>query len=349
MHMPDGDGMELGRRIKSEPAIASTRLVLLTSIGTRGQARDAQDSDFAAFLTKPLRQSALHDCLVTLFGFPNGAAVGGATSPLITRHTLAEARDARRARILVAEDHAINQLVAVGLLERLGHRAEVVSNGREAVEAVARTRYDLVLMDCQMPEMDGFEATRAIRAQEDNGRRIPILALTADATDRVREHCHQAGMDDYLSKPVDRKLLRAALLRWLPPDTEDLARPADPPPAGSFGQAASTAILELGPLMALVGEDRAAIGRYLDLFTSTTADLLGDIGSGVRQREREVLHRLAHTLKGACGNVGAGEMAALALSLETAVLSEQWDTAGRLCLELNDSFDRTRVVAGSLR
>jgi response regulator RpfG family c-di-GMP phosphodiesterase len=200
-----------------------------------------------------------------------------------------------------------------------------------------------------MPEMDSFEATRAIRAQEDNGRRIPILALTADATDRVWEHCHQAGMDDYLSKPVDRKLLRAAMRRWLPPDTEDLAQPADHPPTGSFNQVAAPAILELGPLTALVGEDRAAIGRYLDLFTSTTADLLGDIGSGVRRREREVVHRLAHTLKGACGNVGAGEMAALALSLETAVLSEQWDTAGRLCLELNDSFDRTRVVAGSLR
>jgi signal transduction histidine kinase/DNA-binding response OmpR family regulator len=348
LHMPDVDGMELGRRIKSEPAIASIRLVLLTSIGTRGQARDAQDSGFAAFLTKPLRQSALHDCLVTLFGFPNGAAVGGITSPLITRHTLAEARDARRARILVAEDHVINQLVAVGLLERLGYRAEVVSNGREAVEAVARTRYDLVLMDCQMPEMDGFEATRAIRAQED-GRRIPILALTADATDQVREHCHEAGMDDYLSKPVDRKLLRAALLRWLPPDTDDVARPADPPPVGSFGQAAPPAILELGPLTALVGEDRVAIGRYLDLFTSTTADLLSDIGAGVRRRELDVVHRLAHTLKGACGNVGAEEMAALALSLETAVLGEQWDTAGRLCIELNDCFARTRVVAGSLR
>jgi HPt (histidine-containing phosphotransfer) domain-containing protein len=203
-------------------------------------------------------------------------------------------------------------------------------------------------MDCQMPEMDGFEATRAIRAQED-GRRIPILALTADATDQVREHCHEAGMDDYLSKPVDRKLLRAALLRWLPPDTDDVARPADPPPVGSFGQAAPPAILELGPLTALVGEDRVAIGRYLDLFTSTTADLLGDIGAGVRRRELDVVHRLAHTLKGACGNVGAEEMAALALSLETAVLGEQWDTAGRLCIELNDCFARTRVVAGSLR
>ncbi len=348
LHMPGIGGMELGRSIKGEPAIASTRLVLLTSIGTRGQARDAQDTGFSAFLTKPLRQSALHDCLVTLLGRPTGAPAGGSTAPIITRHTLAEARAARRGRILVAEDNAINQLVAVGLLERLGYRAEVVSSGRQAVEAVARMRYDLLLMDCQMPEMDGFEAARAIRAQEGTGHRVPIIALTADATDRVRELCDQAGMDDYVSKPVDREQLRAALLRWLPTGTENGQDPAGPPHAGPAGDAASSATLELRQLTALVGEDQAAIRRYLDLFASTTATLLGDIGSGVRERERDIVHRLAHTLKGACGNVGAREMAALALSLETAVTEEEWDAAGRLCLELNDCFDRTKVLAGSL-
>jgi signal transduction histidine kinase/CheY-like chemotaxis protein/HPt (histidine-containing phosphotransfer) domain-containing protein len=343
MHMPGIGGMELGRSIKGEPAIASTRLVLLTSIGTRGQARDAQDTGFSAFLTKPL-----HDCLVTLLGRPTGAPAGGSTTPIITRHTLAEARSARRGRILVAEDNAINQLVAVGLLERLGYRAEVVSSGRQAVEAVARTRYDLLLMDCQMPEMDGFEAARAIRAQEGIGRRVPIIALTADATDRVRELCDQAGMDDYVSKPVDRERLRATLLRWLPTGMENDAEPTGLPHTGSGGEAASPATLELRQLTTLVGEDQAVIRRYLDLFASTTADLLGDIGSGVRQRERDIVHRLAHTLKGACGNVGAREMAALALSLETAVAGDEWDAASRLCLELNDCFDRTKVLAGSV-
>jgi signal transduction histidine kinase/DNA-binding response OmpR family regulator len=348
MHMPGVGGMELGRSIKGEPTIASTRLVLLTSIGTRGQARDAQDTGFAAFLTKPLRQSALHDCLVTLLDRPAGAPAGEVTAPIITRHTLAEARAARRGRILVAEDNAINQLVAVGLLERLGYRAEVVSTGRQAVEAMARARYDLLLMDCQMPEMDGFEAARAIRTQEGSGRRVPIIALTADATDRVKELCHQAGMDDYVSKPVDRELLRAALLHWLPPGMENDVEPPGPSQAGSRGETASPATLELRQLTALVGEDQAAIRRYLDLFASTTATLLGDIGSGVRERERDMVHRLAHTLKGACGNVGAREMAALALSLETAVTEEAWDAAGRLYLELNDCFDRTKVIAGSV-
>ena len=346
MHMPGMDGMELGRRIKGDPAIASAHLVLLTSIGTRGQAHDAQESGFAAFLTKPLRQSALHDCLVTLLRRHPESAAGRAATPIITRHTLAEARAARGARILVAEDNTINQLVAVGLLERLGYRAEVVSTGRQAVEAVARTRYDLLLMDCQMPEMDGFEAARAIRAQEGPGRRMPIIALTADATERVRDLCDQAGMDDHVSKPVNRELLRQALQRWLPPDMEKV-KPAGPVVAEARGDDDSRATLELRQLTALVGEDQEALRRYLDLFASTTAALLTDIGSGVRERERDTVHRLAHTLKGACGNVGAREMAGLARSLEAAVAGEEWDTAGRLCLELNDCFDRTKEIAGN--
>jgi HPt (histidine-containing phosphotransfer) domain-containing protein len=129
---------------------------------------------------------------------------------------------------------------------------------------------------------------------------------------------------------------------------ENDVEPAGPSHAGPRGETASPATLELRQLTALVGEDQAAIRRYLDLFASTTATLLGDIGSGVRERERDIVHRLAHTLKGACGNVGAGEMAALARSLEAAVTEEEWDAAGRLYLELNDCFDRTKVIAGSV-
>ena len=180
-HMPAMDGLELGRRIKADPAIAPTRLVLITGVGARGQARAAEDAGFAAFLTKPLRQSALYDCLALVAGAD--AADPASRLPLITRHTVAEARDASRARILVAEDNAVNQRVAVALLERLGYRADVVGTGAEAVEAVARQPYDLVLMDCQMPVMDGYEAAARIRRSGvRRGSRMPIIAMTADAT-----------------------------------------------------------------------------------------------------------------------------------------------------------------------
>ena len=345
MHMPGTDGMQLGRDIRADPAIASTRLVLLTSIGTRGQARDAQDAGFAAFLTKPLRQSALHDCLVTLFGRA-GAETGDRPPPapaLITRHTLAEARSSRRARILVAEDNTTNQLVAVGLLERLGYRADVVANGREAVEAVGRSRYDLVLMDCQMPEMDGFEATRAIRQSEPPGRRLPILALTADATAQGREQCMGSGMDDYVTKPIDRGRLREAMLRWLPPELEPDAVEAERPEPK-----AQPAAFQLTQLSSLVGDDPAKIRRYLELFASTTGTLMDQIGSSIDRQEAPGLRRLSHTLKGACGNIGAVEMAGLARQLEQAAAAEDWIQAGAVWRELEGSFDRTRAMAANV-
>ena len=346
MHMPGTDGMQLGRDIKADPAIGSTHLVLLTSIGTRGQARDAQDAGFAAFLTKPLRQSALHDCLVTLLGRSDAEAgdlPAAAARALITRHTLAEARALRRARILVAEDHPVNQMVAVGLLERLGYRADVVSNGREAVEALKRGRYDLVLMDCQMPDMDGFEATRTIRQSEPSDRRIPILALTADATERGREECLGSGMDDYVTKPIDRAHLREALLRWLPAEPD-----ADSDLAEAPEQKSTPAALELSQLNSVVGDDPAKIRRYLELFASTTGTLMDQIGVSIDRREAPGLCRLSHTLKGACGNIGAVEMAGLARQLEHAAKAEDWSQAGDLWRELTGSFERTRAMAAGI-
>jgi CheY-like chemotaxis protein/HPt (histidine-containing phosphotransfer) domain-containing protein len=345
MHMPGTDGMQLGRDVRADPAIAATRLVLLTSIGTRGQARDAKDAGFAAFLTKPLRQSALHDCLVTLFGRASAEPGDPQSFPpaLITRHTLAEARSSRRARILVAEDNTTNQLVAVGLLERLGYRADVVANGREAVEAVGRSKYDLVLMDCQMPEMDGFEATRAIRQSEPPDRRLPILALTADATAQGRELCMGSGMDDYVTKPIDRGRLREALLRWLPPELEP-----DPVEAELPEPKAQAAALQLTQLSSLVGDDPAKIRRYLELFASTTGTLMEQINASIDRREAPGLRRLSHTLKGACGNIGAVEMAGLARQLEQAAKAEDWSQADAVWKELEGSFDRTRAMAANI-
>jgi two-component system sensor histidine kinase/response regulator len=282
---------------------------------------------------------------VTLFGRA-GAEPGDhppSAPALITRHTLAEARSSRRARILVAEDNTTNQLVAVGLLERLGYRADVVANGREAVEAVGRSRYDLVLMDCQMPEMDGFEATQAIRQSEPPGRRLPILALTADATAQGREQCMGSGMDDYVTKPIDRGRLREALLRWLPPELEP-----DPVDAERPEPKAQPTALQLTQLWSLVGDDPAKIRRYLELFASTTGTLMDQISASIDRREAPGLRRLSHTLKGACGNIGAVEMAGLARQLEQAAAAGDWIQAGAVWRELEGSFDRTRAMAANV-
>ena len=211
MQMPGIDGLELARRIKADPELAGVRLVLLSSVGRRGQGKEAQHAGVAAYLTKPVRQSQLLDCLATVMG-------SVATSPtnLVTRYRLAEAEMQTRARILLVEDNVVNQRVAVRMLEKLGCRVDVAANGREAIEVLTRIAYDLVFMDCQMPEIDGYEATAIIRRQEtQSGAHVPIVAVTANAMQGDRERCTAAGMDDYVSKPVKSPELAAMLQKWL--------------------------------------------------------------------------------------------------------------------------------------
>lgn len=240
MQMLGMDGLELARRIKSDPRISATRLILLTSVGQRGDAQRAQDAGIAAYLTKPIRQSLLYECLSVVLGSPSETAVPAPQTavPIITRHSLSEAQTRSRPLVLVVEDNPVNQKVAANMLEKLGYRVNVAANGCEAVESLARIPYALVFMDCQMPEMDGFEATREIRKREavlvqreapasgeevcftNEERRgtyhVPIIAMTANAMQEDRDRCLASGMDDFLSKPVTKKALETVLTRWLP-------------------------------------------------------------------------------------------------------------------------------------
>jgi two-component system sensor histidine kinase/response regulator len=212
--MPEMDGITLGRAIKADPALASLPLVLLTSVSYRGSASDAERAGFSAFLVKPIRQSQLHDCIATVVGM----ATEPSSSRLITRHALREAAAKLRARILVAEDNVVNQRVAVRMLEKFGCRVDVVTSGLEAVEAAGRIAYHCIFMDCQMPEMDGYEAAIAIRRHEaQTGAHVPIIAMTANAMEGDRDRCLAAGMDDYVAKPVQPRELREMLERWVEP------------------------------------------------------------------------------------------------------------------------------------
>jgi signal transduction histidine kinase/DNA-binding response OmpR family regulator len=208
--MPDMDGLDLGRSIKSSKELAATHLVLLTSVAHLGHGARSRAIGFDAHLTKPIKPQFLHDCLV--------AAVGGASaadSPKPALPALA-CEWSRAPRVLLAEDNPVNQKVAQRALERLGARADCVANGKEALASLRLASYDLVLMDCQMPEMDGYEATRAIRELEAGGSRLPVIALTANAMQGDRERCLEAGMDDYITKPMRLEDLATALERWLP-------------------------------------------------------------------------------------------------------------------------------------
>ena len=232
MQAPDLDGFTLGRDIKSDPAIRETELVLLTGSGRRGDARQAKDAGFAAYLVKPVKHAELLGVLTRVWSHTR---LGMGPAPLVTRYTVAETEARTRQnpsdgpgsqptpiartesiRALVAEDNLVNQKVATRLLERLGCTVDIASNGWEAVKMVQRLSYDVVFMDCQMPEMDGFEATGEIRQRAGDQYRIPIIAMTANAMQGDRERCLAAGMDDYLPKPVKDTMLAKVLRRWVP-------------------------------------------------------------------------------------------------------------------------------------
>ncbi|MCP4679547.1 MAG: response regulator [Deltaproteobacteria bacterium] len=212
--MPEMDGETLGIKIKQDPAIADTQMIMMTSLGRRGDAKRLEGVGFAAYLTKPVEQTVLRDCLVTVL--KRELLKGAANKHIVTRHSLTDARR-RSFRILLAEDNVVNQKVATKILEKIGYRADAVANGKEALEALESIPYDLVLMDCQMPIMDGYETTRAIRTSQESeyNPRIPIIALTANAIQGDREECLASGMDDYLAKPLQAKELMNVLDKWL--------------------------------------------------------------------------------------------------------------------------------------
>ncbi|HEY3852582.1 MAG TPA: response regulator [Steroidobacteraceae bacterium] len=221
--MPDCDGAELGRTIVRDEDIKSARLILLTSSGQRGDGQLFADIGFAGYLLKPVTQRDLTQCLILVLA--NTAQSWHLQSqPMITRHALRARRVRSGNRILLAEDNAVNQKVAVRLLEKLDYHVEVVADGRAALAAWQTGGFDLILMDCQMPEMDGYEATRAIRGLEEGKGHIPIVALTAHAMKGDEEKCRAAGMDDYLTKPIDRDQLAICVDRLL----QSAARRPDP-------------------------------------------------------------------------------------------------------------------------
>ncbi|MFL6549143.1 MAG: response regulator [Povalibacter sp.] len=213
--MPECDGAELGRRINADPRLRSARRVLLTSAAYHGDAQSFAQLGFAGYLLKPVAESDLIDCLRVIMG-AKAEDWNMQTQTIVTQQELQVRRSRTPSRrVLVAEDVVVNQRVVSRTLEKLGYEAVVVSNGREAIDAWQAGSFDLILMDCQMPEMDGYAATQEIRRREPAGKHIPIIALTAHAMKGADEECFAAGMDDYLSKPIDREQLRTCLQRFL--------------------------------------------------------------------------------------------------------------------------------------
>ncbi len=325
MLMPGKDGLQLAQDIKAHKQGAGIRLVVLTSLIQPGHAERARRAGFTAYLTKPVRHDQLQGCLRVVFGLQHsattaaaGAAKGPTISPtLITRHTLAE--QSPRPRILVAEDNMVNQKLAVRMLDRLGYQPDVVSNGQEAVAAFEREPYAAIIMDCQMPQMDGYEASRVIRAQEErqdasrSRAHIPIIALTANAMPGDRERCKAAGMDDYLTKPVKTDDLGLILQRWAPLTTATDV-PALAPPREMTNTDAR--VFDAGAMLANIGGDAELFDQLIRLFLDRHPIMMKEIETAIGQADAPALERAAHSLKGTAGNLCAPDVVLLASQLE---------------------------------
>jgi PAS domain S-box-containing protein len=215
MRMPRMDGAELGQRIKDDPRMSESVLIMLTSFGLRGDASRMEKIGFAAYLTKPIRRSQLFDCLISVLG-QKGKRSLIQKRPIVTKFTISEEKK-KRTRILLVEDNIVNQKLALKIMEKLGFRADTADNGKEAVRTLERVNYDVVMMDVQMPILDGFEATRIIRDPDSNvlDHNIPIIAMTAHAMKGDRQRCLNAGMDDYIPKPIQPQEMLKAIEKQL--------------------------------------------------------------------------------------------------------------------------------------
>src|ERR1700722_8073811 len=310
--MPDCDGAELGRIIVRDESIKSTRLILLTSSGQRGDGQVFADIGFAGYLLKPVTQRDLRETLI--FALANTASSWHLQSqPMVTRHALRAQRARSRNRILLAEDNLVNQKVAVRLLEKLDYRVEVVADGRAAVAAWQTGKFDLIFMDCQMPQMDGYAATREIRSLEEGKRHIPIVALTAHAMKGDEEKCRAAGMDDYFTKPIDRIKLDACLNRLLPGTSSTGPRLAIKETAVQRPSS-----IDWQALLESIDSDAGFARDLLTAYIETADRELGVIATALENGDIAAMRESAHTLKSASANLRAAAAASAAAQLETA-------------------------------
>src|SRR5881227_751287 len=306
--MPDQDGFELATAVRADRALTETRLLILTSAGQRGDGERCRQLGIQAYLTKPIARADLVEAVGTVLA-GTASAPGGAD--LVTRHSIAESR--HTLRILLAEDNPVNQQVATAMLLKRGHQVDVVANGREAVDAVAAERYDVVLMDIQMPEMDGFEATRHIRALPQGGT-LPIIALTAHALSGERERCLERGMTGYLAKPFKAHELFAVVEGRGGDGTEPAAAPAPPVDVAAFRGTMREAGAE------------AAVDGILETFVATMPQRLDALTAATGGDSAEPIQRAAHAFKSAAATIGARALAALLEQIEAA--ARAGDVAG---------------------
>lgn len=362
--MPDMDGFAVAEQIRRDPKLAGATIMMLTTTGQATDAERCRQLDIAAYLTKPVKQSDLFDVIVDALG--TSALESEATHSRITvaSDNLSDgASDTNRFMILLAEDNAVNQRVAVRLLQKRGHTVSVAENGREALRRLEQERFDLVLMDVQMPEMDGLEATAAIRAQEKTtGQHMPIIAMTAHAMAGDRERCLEAGMDGYVSKPIQPQVLFDTIASVIAKSAAEsatnrernshIAKPTSKNEREEHMSVNLSAaklvdsnprranVFNHGEMLMRLGDDLELVTELIELFLEESPKLLVDVQLAVQRRDAKAIERTAHRLKGSAGNFGRNATVETALRLEVLGRTGNLSEIDALCQSLSDELQQ---------
>ena len=349
--LPDMDCFKMAKTIKADPEISDVLLVILPLHGERGHAHRAVEAGIAGYLQKPVSTLQLYNGLCSIVASKNTPA---SIPRLITNHSLRELNieplcsEELPTRIVLAEDNIVNQKVALGQLKSLGDTAGVANNGLELLKILETSPADIVLMDCNMPEMDGFAATREIRRREGNSQHTIVIAMTANALEGDREKCLAAGMDDYLSKPVKAKMLGQKLQHWIAPGIHTSLMPLmkgsiEPVQEGEACSVIDPAVL--GELKELQQPDGADfLTELIDLYLSDSVTRLETISSAIAIDDKSEVRRIAHLMRGSSSNMGAHRMATLYGSLETNTMRNDWTKGAQQ--ELLNQLEHEFIAVG---
>jgi len=356
MKMEGMDGETLGRIIKSDERLADTKLVIMTSLGVRGDAKRLSEAGFEAYLPKPSRHQDLFNILSAILVTSDASCEQGINDlslrphAIITRHSVAKPiRDFsdKGARVLVVEDNVANSQVATGLLKKFGLHADVAINGAEALKAISAIPYDLVLMDIQMPVMDGFEATRQIREIEGRDfNNMPIIAMTAYTAQGDYDKCFQAGMNDYISKPISLKTLGYKLEKWLSPPSGDVGKTIEEDRGYKRKSQKQSALFGYSALVTRL-DDEALAKSIMETFLSDMPHQIRILKGYIKIGDLQSVERQAHTIKGAAANVEGYSLREIASKMETAARKGNDESVKALIIDLEAGYDKLKAVMES--
>lgn len=346
--MPGTDGIALGKRIREDGRFKDIKLILITAFDKPGAGEEAIFLGFDAYLNKPIKQSQLLNTISTLVATPS--EIREADKKSKDKLTGEKGEPTRLELVLVAEDHPINQMVALLLLQEMGFEAHIADNGNKVLDLIKRIPYSIIFMDCQMPEMDGYQTTRTIRKQETRtGKRIPIIAMTAHAIEGNRDECIAAGMDDYVSKPIDPVQLKAILDKWLPAQepTKGVQIKLEPiereqKTQSIEGGAEATTLFSMEKLKNQVGEDAAY--ALLEIFLSESTNELGAMKEAAQEEDTKRFLGNTHTLRSVFGTIYADELYGKVAYLEDMARTRPWSEIYPELAEFEKSVTEIREI-----